>query len=443
MKIHTIYRNLALMILFGILSALLGMLKIQFPTATTTVTDLREIALIIGIYYISNPIYLVGMCIIGNMSVVDKDIFIATLIAHIITIFISSYVLKFILKKVKNIYLAGLFSFAYMYFYYIALLIPIMIFAYNVEHIKKIPFFNYYVTMSNNVKLETFATAVIIFLFLIQKQLRAKLIEHNSNLEKTVLERTSEINLKNNELSLAINNLKNTQSQLVQKEKMASLGILTAGVAHEINNPLNYINGGYYTLKDFFDNNAKLLNDDLNASLLFIKSGIEKAFEIVKSLNLFSHTSESIIEVCNINSIIDNCLVLLQFQYKDRIEIEKIYIKNNLNVTGNSSKLQQVVFNILLNSIQSIKKNGKITIYTSVVDNTIELQFIDTGIGIKGEDLTKVTDPFFTTKNPGEGTGLGLSIAYTIIKEHKGEIEFSSIENKGTTVKIMLPFVNE
>lgn len=443
MNLKNIYRNVAFMLFFGFLSAALGMLKIQFPTATTTVTDLREIALIIGVFYISNPLYLIGMCLIGNISVVDKDIFLSTLIAHIISIVISSYILKFIVKKIKNSYLVGIFSFVYIYVYYIFLLIPIMLFAYNVEHKKEINFLEYYINMCNNVKLETFATAIIIFLFLIQKQLRERLRDHNTNLEETVIERTNEIDLKNQELKLVINNLKNTQSQLVQTEKMASLGILTTGVAHEINNPLNYITGGYLSLKDYFENNLQLYTDDIKASLSFIKSGIDKASEIVKSLNLFSQNNESIIEDCNVHSILNNCLIMLQFQYKDRIEIEKIYCNDDIKVKGNTGKLHQVFFNILINSIQSIEEKGKITIHTFIENNYIAINIIDTGVGINKNSLTKITDPFFTTKEPGKGTGLGLSIAYSLIKEHKGEIEFTSIENIGTKVKSLLPFVNE
>jgi len=128
----------------------------------------------------------------------------------------------------------------------------------------------------------------------------------------------------------------------------------------------------------------------------------------------------------------------LNNQLKDRIEVKKCFT-NEAKVFGNVGKLHQVFINILSNSIQAIEKDGEISITTYKQKNNIIIETSDTGVGISNINLTKITDPFYTTKDPGKGTGLGLSIAYSIIKDHSGTIEFQSLLNEGTIVKITLP----
>jgi signal transduction histidine kinase len=130
---------------------------------------------------------------------------------------------------------------------------------------------------------------------------------------------------------------------------------------------------------------------------------------------------------------------MLNNQIIEGIELEKKYCQEAPESVGNVSKLHQAFINILSNSIQAIDVFGKIKISTSVVDSSIIIEISDTGRGISNENLSKITDPFFTTKDPGEGTGLGLSITYTIVKQHKGELEYTSELDKGTTAIITLP----
>lgn len=279
-------------------------------------------------------------------------------------------------------------------------------------------------------------TAIILYFFIRKhlnkrRDLERKLQEHQNHLEKIVKIRTVE-------LESTIKHLKETQSHLVQSEKMASLGLLTAGVAHEINNPLNYIMGSYSGLKLVL---KKQLDEDekLNKLLKNLKIGVDKAAGIVKGLNQFSRDQESFDETCEIHSILDNCLVMLNSQLNGLIKIERDYAEALPPCIGNVGKLHQVFINILTNSIQAINTAGKIKISTKTINNSILIEIADTGCGISKEDLPKIFDPFFTTKDPGKGTGLGLAITYNIIKMHNGQLDFTSELTSGTNAKIILP----
>lgn len=282
------------------------------------------------------------------------------------------------------------------------------------------------------------AASTLIYLFFMKRKNNLKLATANQELfEKNII-----INDRNSELKTTMQHLKTTQSNLVQSEKMASLGVLTAGVAHEINNPLNYIMGGYIGLDRYFKEN-KTKDEDIPILLESIKVGIDRASEIVKGLNQFSRDDEFYNEDCNIHSILNNSITMLNSQFKNKIQLTKNYFTESVIVIGNVGKLHQVFINTLTNASHAIEKEGKITITTNKLGNTFFIEIADTGSGISQENLTKITDPFFTTKAAGKGTGLGLSITYTIIKDHKGKLEFESNMGKGTKVTISLPVKNE
>ena len=262
---------------------------------------------------------------------------------------------------------------------------------------------------------------------------------HLQNTNTELKEKNEIINAQNKDLKLTMQNLKETQTHLVQSEKMASLGILVAGVAHEINNPLNYILGSYYGLEQYFQDTSQLDNNQIKFFLDSIKSGVDKASDIVNGLNQFSRNIDSFEERCDIHSILENCLVILNNKIKHVIEIEREYDSKPIVITGNIGKIHQVFLNIILNAIHSIDKKGKIRIKTNVSNQHHIIEIEDSGCGIPKENLKKIADPFFTTKEPGVGTGLGLSIVYNILKEHSGTIEIKSIVQKGTLVKIKFP----
>lgn len=288
-----------------------------------------------------------------------------------------------------------------------------------------------------------------------------ELENHKNNLEKLVSEKTTDlesayqelqsineelhdkneiISEQNQKLKSTLQNLKETQAQLLQSEKMASLGILTAGVAHEINNPLNFIIGAYEGLSNHFSNNSFSENrEQIELLINALKLGVDRSSAIVNGLNQFSRKTDSHNEDCDIHAIINNSLNMLQNQYKHHIEVKKIFSDSVYGIKGNVGNLHQVFINVLSNAIQSINSKGEIVIKTAFEKRHVIITVTDSGSGISAENLKKITDPFFTTKDPGKGTGLGLSITYNIIKEHKGSLEFESEVGKGTMVRIVLP----
>ncbi|MDW7691464.1 ATP-binding protein [Flammeovirgaceae bacterium SG7u.111] len=309
-----------------------------------------------------------------------------------------------------------------------------------------------------------FVTGVIFFLFLKKhleklRNTEKELEEHKVDLEKLFEARSRDLDVATDELSKTnkelhdknsiinqqnanlrstIHTLKATQSQLFQAEKMASLGILTAGIAHEINNPLNFISGGYRGLKYYFEDKGD--TDELVTSLLnSIETGIDRAVAIISGLNKLSRNTETYDEACQVHDILDNCLLMLGNELKSKIDVHKKYTDKPFEMKGNVGKIHQVFINILTNACQAISDKGEITIETDIVNNYIQVKITDTGEGIEKENLAKITDPFFTTKDPGQGTGLGLSITYTILQEHKGQIGIESTPKKGTEVTIALP----
>ncbi len=269
------------------------------------------------------------------------------------------------------------------------------------------------------------------------------LTANNLRLEATVSERTNALELQKRELKKAIKQLKSAQEQMIQSDKMASLGILAAGVAHEINNPLNFIQGGVEGLEQTLKRSKKIKKEEYAELLRAIKEGISRASTIVLSLNEFSHSSEKKLEPCDIYHLIDNCLTMIRYRLKNGIELKKEFGSKDAVVLGNNGKLHQAFLNILTNSIQAIDKRGSITIRTTLENDSISIEFTDSGHGIKPENLNKITEPFFSTKDPGKGTGLGLSITYAIINEHGGSLKYTSKWGEGTTASIRLPLLKK
>lgn len=442
-------RDIYYVLLFGFISSILGLIELNLPNAKYSATDLREIGIIIGIFYIKRPILTIGLAIISCLSLItNENAYFSSTVGHIITVVISAYFFNYLKKKITDAYKIGFAWFVFVFVYYILLLIPTMIFSFMIFR-SDLGFFNQgnegyffkqYKIIVKGFFIELIFTSLVTSLFLIQRIFYKTVKKQNINLESLVHKRTLELKRKNAILDKSLKRLKKTQYLLVQNEKMASIGTLTAGVAHEINNPLNYIMGGYIGLKEYFDNHENIKNEDTEQFLYFINEGINKASAIVQTLNLFSSSNESKTEKFDINTILDNCISLLKLEHKKNILVIKNYEKKELFIIGNVAKIHQVFFNILSNSIHSFSDNeGKLCVTTSSYKNKIEIEIKDNGQGIKADILNKITDPFFTTKSPGEGTGLGLSTSYAIIKEHDGSLHIQSEEGKGTNVTITLP----
>ncbi|MCV9387156.1 GAF domain-containing sensor histidine kinase [Reichenbachiella ulvae] len=277
-------------------------------------------------------------------------------------------------------------------------------------------------------------------------KLFGELEQNKKELEKKVFERTKELKKKNDalqkaneELKFTLQQLKSAQTQLVQSEKMASLGVLTSGVAHEINNPLNFIRGGYLGLKKELDVYHK--DETINKMLECIGTGVDRATGIVKGLNQFSRSNDSHDEQCDLHTILDNCLIMMQNQLKHSIIVEKRFASEPIFFKSNVGQMHQVFINIFTNAIQAIDKKGLIQISTRVHKKMAEIEIIDNGCGIVKDNLPKVTDPFFTTKEAGIGTGLGLSITLSIIQSQNGKLKIDSEVGQGTRVNVSFPMI--
>lgn len=266
-----------------------------------------------------------------------------------------------------------------------------------------------------------------------------RLKQQEIDLERIVDQRTLELEENSQVANQLYEDLKQTQSQMIQSEKMSSLGVLVAGVGHEINNPLNFIqSGAHQTRVVAGKTDAKTLTA-IEPYLKIIEEGAGRITRIVKSLKYFANQQELSFNTCNIHDIIEDCLEILQYKVRGGVDVQKKY-RCDGRVVGNNGRLHQAILNVLLNAMQAIEQIGKITIETSITPNQmLKIVIADSGEGIKKDDLDKVADPFFTTKLPGEGIGLGLFVTNKIIKEHKGSWKVKSKHGKGTTFTIELP----
>ncbi|THB73475.1 MAG: PAS domain S-box protein [Desulfobacteraceae bacterium] len=231
--------------------------------------------------------------------------------------------------------------------------------------------------------------------------------------------------------------LKMTQKQLAQSEKMASLGRLAAGVAHEINNPLTGILFYASLLSERSD-----LDESVSEDLGCIIEDANRCKEIVKSLLVYSRSADTKKNIVQLNDIVEQSLKLIRDQKKFRnIKIKKHLSDEMMLINADTSKLNQVVINLVMNAVDSMDDSGAITLttYKERVLNKVFLEVKDTGKGIPREHLSKIFDPFFTTKEVGKSTGLGLSIVYGILEEHDATISVKKTGDKGTTFIVEFP----
>lgn len=301
--------------------------------------------------------------------------------------------------------------------------------------------------MDSEQKVELFSYLFVKFAMRIIAETKDQVI---SELEKKVRERTRELIEKNSELEKALRQLKEAQSQLVIQEKMASLGNLVAGVAHEMNNPMSVIhssadvaNRGVQKIKNILKNKQdesqiqqciKLL--EMNCDV--ISTASDRVSRIVNSLKIFAKLDEALFQRVNIHENIDTTITLMYHEMKDKVAIVKKYGHIPL-IQCYPGELNQMLMNLLRNAVQAIEEKGTVTINTQADERKVYIGISDTGKGISQEILPKIFDPGFTTRSGGIGTGLGLSIVYNIVQKHRGEIKVNSEIGKGTQVVVTLP----
>ncbi|BCO20622.1 hypothetical protein KUC3_34790 [Alteromonas sp. KC3] len=299
----------------------------------------------------------------------------------------------------------------------------------------------------------------------------------NALLEVKVQDRTAQLNQRNVQLENANRDLKETQVQLLQAEKMASVGQLAAGVAHEINNPVGFVSSNISTLCEYVatyqmlftqlevisntqdeDQQRKALtefkslltkhdmtfiNDDITDLLNDSKEGLQRVADIVKGLKLFSRVDSDEMQQHSLNDCVRTTLAMVNNQLKYTCNVET-HLGNIPDIAMNVGKISQVITNLLINAGQAIESTGQhgtITITTETVGEFVKLYVKDTGCGIQPCHLDKLFNPFFTTKPEGQGTGLGLSISFGIAQEHGGTLSASSKEGEGSCFELALPLV--
>ena len=297
-------------------------------------------------------------------------------------------------------------------------------------------------------------------------EMGGQLNELYNSLEQKVQERTIALEEANEKL-------KETQAMMVHSEKMRSLGELVAGIAHEINNPVNFIHGNIMILQNYADDLINLidtfseyeaelkpdekekidkikkqidldfLRDDIKDLIKSCIEGTQRTKNIVLDLKNFSRMEEMVLTQFDIPKEIDTTLNILNNKYKNRITVIKNYSPDTPKIEAYGGQLNQVFMNILDNAQDAMAETGTLTINVDKVGENVKIEFIDTGSGIPEENLKKVFDPFFTTKAVGKGTGLGMSISYRVIKDHNGTINVESTVGVGTKFTIVLPINHE
>lgn len=292
-----------------------------------------------------------------------------------------------------------------------------------------------------------------------------------SHLLSGIKRRLNEVRIlkRNVALQETVENLEKTKRQLVQSEKMASLGQLAAGVAHEINNPVGFIRSNSEILQDYvcdfksvIDEVSKALNEKgtlspsdygkiiANIDVEYLASdseeiiqsnldGLDRVKEIVDNLKSFSHTGDEKFEEMDVVSCLEGALKITNnaLKYQHKVEID-IPVGLPL-IQGNKGKLQQVFVNLIVNAVQAMEKGGTLRIGFSFNNELIEVSIADTGIGMDEETKNKLFTPFFTTKEVGVGTGLGLSVSYAILESHNVEVSVDSELGKGTCFTLKFP----
>jgi len=309
----------------------------------------------------------------------------------------------------------------------------------------------------------------------LRMQIERDLRDSRDLLEARVLERTADLSTANEALQhekeqqdRLIKQLEEAQNQLIQSDRMASIGQLAAGVAHEINNPVGFVNSNLGSMQRYLQDLLRLLSSyeqteaemspatrekiasikedvdvnflrsDLTELLIESLDGLKRVTRIVQDLKTFSHAEEAQRQWANLEAGLDSTVRVAWNELKYKAEVVKEFA-GIPEIECFPFQLNQVFMNFLVNAAHAIAERGTITIRTGHDDENVWVEVQDTGQGIKPENLSRIFDPFFTTKPVGQGTGLGLSIAYSIVKKHQGHIEVKSTLGEGTSFKVLLP----
>jgi signal transduction histidine kinase len=303
-------------------------------------------------------------------------------------------------------------------------------------------------------------------LYALLSQQNQDLAKVNAELESRVKTRTSELDgayaklaAEHQELTELLSKVDQVQGQLLQSEKMASVGQLAAGVAHEINNPIGFVTSNLRTLERYVEQLLRLaelgahttegqairqevdlpfLREDLGALLAESNDGLERVRKIVANLKDFSHVDEAEWQDADLLAGVESTLNVVWHELKFKTDIVRELSPLPL-VRCIPAQINQVVMNLLLNAVQAIPEHGTITLRSGVDNEQAWLEIADTGTGMSEDVKRRMFEPFFTTKPVGKGTGLGMSLTYDIIRKHAGSIDVTSTLGVGTCFRIWLP----
>ncbi|MDH4320666.1 MAG: ATP-binding protein [Desulfobulbaceae bacterium] len=289
-----------------------------------------------------------------------------------------------------------------------------------------------------------------------KKELEVKVAERTRELASTnaaLAERQKGLEESLHQQAQTLRELQETQAHLVQSEKMAALGQVVAGVAHEVNNTVNFISNALPVLQrriaalteagdpgpEKAKGDRQALLEQINTLIVNIDEGTKRTSEIVRDLQDFSRSDASGVRSFSIHEGLDSTLAIIHPEYRKRINITKVYAKDMPQIICNPGQINQVFMNVLLNAFQAIPGDGNVWISTGHDKTAIRINIKDDGPGIADAVIPKIFDPFFTTKEVGKGTGLGLGICYQIITKHHGEIRVQGNEGRGAEFEIILP----
>ena len=417
------------MLLFGIISYILGLIQFTIPGYEGVLSDLREVPLLISVFYISNPLYLIGVSLITALGTPPDGSYVTTLLMHTFGLIASWYFFDFIRKKKIQFYLTGLLWFINVLFYYLCFLIPVLILInYMVGINTEKSFFYFYKELLFSVRFELISSGIITSLYLVQFTLRHELEKHKGNLEILVKERTDDLEIANEKL-IALN---------ATKDKFFSI------IAHDLREPFSSMLVFSDLLIDKFESfNVLQQKKQLN----IMSESIHNTYRLLENLLLWSHGQSGTIEF---NQKKENLFLLCLETEKS---LNQVFVNKSIsyfnNVPGDLSVFVDkdmfltVMRNLISNALKFTQEGGVITINTKPQENEIIVSVNDTGIGMnkeKQEKLFNITQKTSTLgTNKEKGTGLGLVLCKQFIERHGGKIWIKSQESIGSTIYFSIP----